>query len=55
MKTLDFNQMENLEGGKFWGKHDYRCHTTSLGTYCCWDYAAFWIDVGGGCSWAHLE
>lgn len=46
MKELNANQLENLEGGKFWGKDCY--WQTSPGgcseTYFC-DYYTFWIKV----------
>lgn len=46
MKELNANQLESLEGGKFWGK---KCHweTSPQGcteTYYC-DYYALWIKV----------
>jgi len=54
MKTLDFNQMENLEGGKFWGKDDFNCHHTSAyGLYCCWNYYAFGIVINHNCGFTH--
>lgn len=52
MEKLTFNQMELTEGGKFWGQHDFHCHETSMGTYCCWDYAVFWVDVSHNCGWS---
>ncbi|MCG8411372.1 MAG: hypothetical protein MI739_08810 [Bacteroidales bacterium] len=54
MKELNLNQMENTHGGKFWGRHDFNCKTTSIGTWCCYDYAAFWININHDCCWAHL-
>lgn len=53
MKELNFEKMEQTAGGKFWGRHDYNCKTTSIGTWCCWNYAVFWIDVARNCDWAH--
>ncbi len=46
MKKLELNQMENLEGGKFWGWGPARCGTCSGGVQLCTsNYYALWIVV----------
>jgi len=55
MEELNFEQMECTQGGKFWGRHDFNCHGTNRGTWCCYDYSVFWIDVAHKCDWAHND
>lgn len=45
MTELNVNQLENLEGGKFWGRTDY--DTFRLGNKCYRNtrYQAFWITT----------
>lgn len=35
MKKLELNQMENLEGGKFWGWGNWECGACSGGVQSC--------------------
>ena len=58
MKPLELNQMELIEGGKFWGTGTVTdCGLFNIGVtdsclVCSQDYM-FWIKVGDpyGCSW----
>jgi hypothetical protein len=50
MKKMNENQLQNLEGGKFWGSTSSNCVTESSGggcytTYCDYTSYAFWIVV----------
>ena len=42
MKELNLNQLENLEGGKFWGKETV-CTTAGCATTCYTNTYRFWI------------
>lgn len=45
MKELNVNQLENLEGGRFWGE---TCSTGSIGGGQCvtsCKYQMFWVTV----------
>ncbi len=48
MKKLEMNQMENLEGGKFWGWGPWRPMSDCINgkQTMIRDYYAFWLDVG---------
>ena len=52
MKTLSLNQMENLQGGKFWGSETNCVNDGPLvdwdgvcGVTCYTDYYVFWIRM----------
>lgn len=46
MKELTLEQMENTQGGKFWGS-DSGCTKCSDGYQTCWKtYYIFWISTG---------
>ena len=42
MKELNVNQLENLEGGKFWGSSE-SCTTAGCATTCYTSKYRFWI------------
>ena len=50
MKNLNFEQMECLQGGKFWGSERECSQQVYVGeglcNWSCWtNYYVFWIDV----------
>ncbi|NEW84843.1 MAG: hypothetical protein GZ094_21085 [Mariniphaga sp.] len=47
MKKLSFEQMENVQGGTFFGTGDYYQNSSCLDgkTVVCNDYYVFWIRV----------
>jgi hypothetical protein len=59
MKKLNLNQMEKIEGGKFWGK-EYSCVQTGTDPvggypvyYECDNVWRFWINFGPGCAYVY--
>ena len=54
MKNLELKQMENIEGGKFWGSVMTSCTAVTNGAggvlyyYGCSDYYMLWIRVTSG-------
>lgn len=46
MKELNVNQLENLEGGKFWGSDNCRWEGNACYSYEVCDYYVLWINTG---------
>lgn len=50
MKELNLQQLENLEGGKFWGRTNRQTLMSNGSYYCYTQYQVFWTTVSSN-SW----
>jgi len=57
MKKLNIEQLENVQGGTFWGQGNVHCNNTYtpegmvLSSVRCYDYYIFWINAGRYCDY----
>ncbi len=49
MKKIEMSEMQQIQGGKFWGPTVTSCNCQL--NYCnvCYDQYAFWINMGNNC------